>query len=442
MKLLPAFIYRRIAHRPHLVRVVDNISWLFLDKALRMGVGLVVGAWVARYLGPQLFGVLNFATAFVALFGAIAGLGLQGVVVRDIVREPHRTAETLGAAVVLQLLGGLVAYGLLLIAIFWLRPEDELTRAVAAILGSVLLLKASEVTAFWFEAQVQSKYIVWAQNSAFLLFAVVKVVLILSEAALVAFAFATVAEALIVSLLMLVAFGLRGPRCQLAASALRARSLLRDSWPLLLSGITILIYMKMDQIMLGQLVGDGAVGVYSAAVRLSELWYFIPTMIVASVFPAILEAKERGEAQYYLRLQRLYDLMVWLALGIALPMTFISDPIVVFLFGEEYSDAGTVLSIHIWAGVFVFLGVASSRWLLAENRQLLAFQRTALGAVVNVVLNLILIPRYSMVGAAVATVTSQALAALIFDLVQPETRFSFFMKLKAMNILRLILALR
>jgi len=194
--------------------------------------------------------------------------------------------------------------------------------------------------------------------------------------------------------------------------------------------------------MLGQMVGDEAVGIYSAAVRISEVWYFIPMMIVASVFPAILEAKKRSETQYYQRFQHLYDLMVWLSVAVALPMTFLSTPIVTLLFGESFSASGTVLAIHIWAAVFVFLGVASSKWFLAENRQMLNLQRTALGAVVNVVLNFLLIPDYGPVGAAVATVVSQATAAFFFDAVQPVTREMFFMKIKSMNLLRLISHLR
>ena len=171
---------------------------------------------------------------------------------------------------------------------------------------------------------------------------------------------------------MLVMLGLRGPGFKrLNVSFNRMKTLLADSWPLLLSGIAILIYMKIDQIMLGQMIGDEAVGIYSAAVRVSEVWYFVPMAIVASVFPAILETKKRSEKLYYDRLQRLYDLMVWLAFFVALPMSFLSTTIVTILFGDTYKQAGTILSIHIWASVFVFLGVASGKWFLTENRQLM-----------------------------------------------------------------------
>jgi PST family polysaccharide transporter len=297
-----------------------------------------------------------------------------------------------------------------------------------------MLFKASEVTAYWFESQVLSKYIVWVQNSVFLVFSAIKVALILSHATLISFAWATMAEALAVALLMCLVFRRCGQRLrQLRVRLLRATTLLKDSWPLMLSGIAIVIYMKIDQIMLGQMVGDEAVGIYSAATRISEVWYFIPMAIVASVFPSILEVKKRSEEQYYARLQKLYDLMVVVSVAVALPMTFLSTPVVVLLFGDAYLAAGTVLALHIWAAVFVFLGVASCKWFLAENRQLLSLQRTVLGAVVNVGLNLWLIPVHGAIGAALATIFSYAIAAFFADLLQKETRRMFSMKVSAMN---------
>lgn len=410
------------------------MGWLLFDKLLRMGVGLLLAVWIARHFGPEQFGLFNFAWAFVTMFGVLAGLGLQSIVVRDIVRDPACKEETLGTTAVLQFLGGLLAYGCVMSTIFWLRPEDTPAKLLVAILGSIMLFRFSDVAIYWFESQVLSKYIVWVQNSCFLVFAAIKVTLILSNASLLAFAWAIATEALVVALLIFLMLGLRGPKLQqLNFSLLRAQTLLADSWPLLLSGVAVALYMKIDQIMLGQMLGDDAVGIYSAAVRISEVWYFIPMMIVASIFPSILEAKKRDEDQYKQRLQHLYNLMVWLSVVVALPMTFLSTTIVVTLFGSAYAESGPILAIHIWTSVFVFLGVASSQWFVAENRQILSFQRTILGAFINIVFNYILIPKFGVLGAAYATVLAQASVCLFYDLLQKETRPMFVMKLKSFN---------
>jgi O-antigen/teichoic acid export membrane protein len=183
--------------------------------------------------------------------------------------------------------------------------------------------------------------------------------------------------------------------------------------------------------MIKEMLDAKAVGQYAAAVRLSEAWYFIPMVIASSLFPAIINAKKESEKLYYGRLQRLYTFMVWLAIGIALPLTFLSDWLVMLLYGTDYSQAGVVLMIHIWAAIFVFLGVVSGKWYLSENLQILVFWRAFFGMIVNVYLNYILMPVYGVIGAAIATLFGQISAALLFDLFHRQTRSIFWMKIKS-----------
>ncbi|WP_211307511.1 flippase [Polynucleobacter rarus] len=435
MRLIPNFIYQRIEHRHNLLKIINNIGWLFFDKILRMGVGVLVGVWIARYLGPEQFGLLSFATAFVGLFGAVATLGLQGIVVRNILQNSSGKEEILGSAACLQLFAGAVTYIMILIGIFILRPDDLISKMIVAIIGAMMLFKFSEIAIYWFEAQVMSKYIVWVQNISFLLFSVIKGALIFKNAPLSAFAWAILAEAMMVALLMLAALSWRGLKLiELKVTRKKSYELLKDSWPLMLSSMAIMIYMKIDQIMIGQMIGDQAVGIYTAATRISEVLYFLPTTLVASVFPSILNVKMKSETLYKKHMQRLYDLMVWISIAIALPMTFLATPLITLLFGSAYSEAGMVLAIHIWASIFVFLGVASNQWYLMMNRQTLIMQRTLIGAIVNVGLNLLLIPIYGVVGAAIATVISYAIAVFFYDAIQKETRGIFFMKLSSMNL--------
>lgn len=437
MRLIPAFTRRALEGRPGLARIMGNVGWLSADKLVRLGLGLLVGVWIARHLGPEDFGLLSYAAAFVAIFGIVGTLGLPSIVVRDLVKDPEGQGTTLGTAAALHLAGGLAAFALAVAAIGWARPDDPLVRLAVVILGSALVLRATDVVVYWFEARVRSKYVVWTRSGVFVVFAAVKVALILAGAPVLHFVWALLAEAAVSALALLAVYLRRGPSPgTLRVRWGRATRILGDAWPLALAGIAVGVYMKIDKIMLGQMIGNEAVGVYSVAVRLSEVWYFIPMTIVASVFPAIVEAKRQGEALYHRRLQELYDLMVLLALAVAVPMTFLSGWLIMLLFGAAYQAAGPVLAIHIWAALFVFLGVASGKWFIVEDRQILSLQRTAAGAAVNVALNLVLIPRFGVVGAAWATVLSYALAGMFFDILQPPTRGMYRMKLRSLNLVR------
>jgi len=164
-------------------------------------------------------------------------------------------------------------------------------------------------------------------------------------------------------------------------------------------------------------------------------------VITASLFPAIINAKKKNENLYYLRFQRLYDFMVFMAIAIALPMTFLGYWIVELLYGAQYNQAESVLVIHIWASVFVFLGVAGSRWFIIENLQMLTLQKTFYGMITNIILNFILIPKYGIQGAAFATLVSQATSAYVTDFFYIKTRKVFYMKSKSIffiNILKKI----
>jgi len=433
LRFLPVKLRRNLEQRHGLTNILNNIIWLFFDKFIRLGVGLLVGVWIARYLGPEQFGLLNYALAFVTLFTAVASLGLNSIVVRDLVQDPANADTTMGTSFVLSVLGGFSAFCLSLLAISYARPDDELAKFIVVLLSLLMVFKATDVVRYWFESQVQSKYVVWMENSAFLAISTVKIGLIVVEAPLIAFVWAMFVESLIVAVGLLGIYAWKGGKLTAWRFRFaRTKVLLKDSWPLILSGLAIMVYMRIDQIMLGQMLKDESVGIYSAAVRISEVWYFIPMAIAASVFPSIIEAKKQGEVLYYQRLQKLYNLMVVLALAVAIPMTFLSELVVTLLFGNAYVQAGSVLSIHIWAGIFVFLGVASGQWFLIENLQKIALYRTLLGATVNIGLNFLLIPMYGVIGAAIATVISQIAGAYVFDIMSFKTRTMFWMKTRAL----------
>jgi O-antigen/teichoic acid export membrane protein len=191
--------------------------------------------------------------------------------------------------------------------------------------------------------------------------------------------------------------------------------------------------MKIDQVMIKEMMNTSAVGQYAAAVRLSVAWYFIPVVVANSLFPSILNAKQSNQKLYRDRLKRLYSLMVWMAIGVAIPLTFLNEWIIELVYGEAYRLAAKVLMVHVWAGIFVFLGVAFGRYLIAENMTKKAFYRTATGAVANVVLNFLMIPAFGILGAAVATLVAQLIANLLYDLFDGQLRSQFIFKIRSFN---------
>ncbi|MFO7542426.1 MAG: flippase [Thiobacillus sp.] len=440
IRYLPAPLRARVENRPVLRRILGNTGWLFADKMLRLSVGLFVGVWLARYLGPEQYGLMNYALAIVGLFGAVASLGLSGVVVRDLVTSHEDAGATLGTAFFLQFIGGALAFCLACATVVYARPDDDTAKWVVAVLGFALVFKATDVVKYWFESQVASRYVVWAESAIFLMLAAVKVWLILLEAPLMAFVWAFFAESALAALALLFVYAWRGGALSAwQVHSDRVRSLLRECWPLILSGLAIVVYMRIDQIMLGHMLGDEAVGIYSAAVRISEVWYFIPTAIVASVFPSIIAAKKASAVAYRQRLQKLYDLMVLLSLSVALPMTYFSGWIVGMVFGPDYLQAADVLAIHIWSGLFVFLSIASGKWFLVEGLAVLAFKRNLYGALLNVLMNFWLIPTYGAKGAAMATLVSFAVAGYLFDFSTSITRMTFIQKTKAIFVVFFLL---
>ncbi len=430
IRMLPAFVRRRIEHRPGLVKILDNIGWLFFDKILRMGVGLIVGVWVARYLGPAQFGQLNYAIAFVGLFGSIAGLGLQGVVVRDVVLSPASASVTLGTAFVLQILAGLLAMLLVITSIAILKPEDEFTRTIVIIISIGLIFKATDAIKYWYEARVQSRHVVWVENGVFVLMALVRVALILSEASLMAFVWLILIEILLISLGLILIYATSDAVSNLLQlSVNRAKILIQDSWPLMLAAVAVTLYMRIDIIMLEEMSNTREVGIYAAATRISEIWYFLPAIIISSISPSIIACHTDNAGLYLFRLRRLYFTMVWLALGAAIPISLLSEPVVNTLFGKEYLDAAPVLAIHLWASIAVFLGMASSQYLLIEQLQIISFYRTLIGLICNVLLNIVLIPEMGAKGAAIATVISYFIATFSLILFKKTRTHSLYILL-------------
>jgi O-antigen/teichoic acid export membrane protein len=409
-----------------------NTSWMFGEQALRIIAGLFVGIYVARYLGPEQFGVYSYAAAFVALFGTVARMGLDGIVVRDLVNHPQERDVYLGTAFWLKLIGAFLTLGLLAVAIQF-TSNNTTTNLYIFIIGSGLIFQSFDVVDFYFQSKVLSKFVSIAKLAQLTLSSVLKLYFIFAHADLFWFVLVSLVDQISLALSLTFAYWRQRVGSFFGHfDTGTARALFKTAWPLILSGIAISLYMRIDQIMIKEMLGEREVGLYSAAVKLSEAWYFVPVIISNSLFPAIVNARKINQVLYHQRLQKLFTLLIWLAIAVAIPMTFFAAIIIDLLFGHQYQGAEGALTIHIWGAVFVFIGVASGVFFTIENYTKKSLLRTSLGATSNVLFNLVLIPRYGINGAAIATVLSQFMANYLYDLFDSSIRNLLIIKTKAL----------
>ncbi|MBC7757236.1 MAG: flippase [Phormidesmis sp. FL-bin-119] len=414
-----------------------NTGWLMLGKIL----SLVVGIFIAKFLGPHDFGDLSFATAFTAIIAAVGTLGLDSFIIREILDQPAKRDEVLGTAFWMRIgVSIFLVPASVLIYLFFRSLADqqgaELT-LVITFCASALFFKAFNIIDSYFQSQVRSKFVVQVQNICLIISSLIKISFVLLKLPLVYFAFALVLDGLMLAIGLVIIY--HREDLQIRAwvfNTSRAKSMLSQSWPLILSAVMVTLYMQIDILMLKYFAGSTEAGIYSAAARISEAWYFIPVAIVTSVFPAIIHARKTDIARYQKRLQNLYDLLVVISLPVALIVSLGADTFIRLVYGEQFDGAGVMLSVHIWSGIFVFLGSASGQYLLAEGFTMISFYRTAIGAIANIVLNLWLIPMYGGLGASAATLIAYFVATFSI-LLYSKTRQQGLMVLKSLFLINM-----
>jgi len=432
MKLSTPRPLRLALDQPDISRILRNTAWLFADRLVRASLTLLVSVWLARYLGAAGYGVYSYAFAIIALFSGLAAAGLEELVVRDLVKMPERRGEIIGTTFALKMSCGILAGSLAVLTIWALRPDEPLLIELTAIIASGFLFEAFQTLAIWFQSQTQSKYSVIAKSSILILINMVKIGLLLSFASIHAFAWCALLESILVAVALTSIYRFKGNSLRSwRISRSYAWALIRDCWPLALSSMVVIAYARLAQLMIGSMIGNEAVGIFSAASRVSEAWTFIPLAIISSTFPSLIAVRSSNPALYYRRLQTLCNVIFMLGLAVAIPMTFLATPLVIALFGKAYATAGPVLAINLWGSVFMFLSMVQSGWYVSEGLTRMALIRTLICGALNAILNVILIPRFSYTGAACATAVAYAVNACVLNLTDARTRPFFYLQLRA-----------
>lgn len=412
-------------------KIIFNSFWVILDKVIRMLGGLIVGVWVTRYLGPYNFGKLNYATSIIVISLPFVNMGLNNIVLTEMIRKPGDGRIFL-TSLVLKLCSGSLLFLLIYLFSFSLH-DDAVTRTLLIILSVQCIFQGSDIFDLFNQSRTESKNSVIAKSSAYIVINIVKVFALLTGFSIIFFAVLTILEVVLATTILI--FFYFNVSKQTVTSwvfdASFAKNLLARSWPLIISDIFITFYMRLDQLMLKSLAGYTEVGRYSAVVRISEIHYFLAGAICVSVYPTIVKLKGKSEKDFMSGFQRLLNILTTVSVIVAVIVSCFSNTITNVLYGAKYPGIGNILAVHVWTGVFVFLGVGASNWFIINDLQRHVLIYTMIGLAINVILNFILIPRYLSLGSAVATLIAQLFAAVICNGFTKKTRPIFRLQVRS-----------
>lgn len=415
----------------------SNTLWLLSEKACRLLFGFFVSVWVARYLGPEDFGLLNYSLSFVFLFSVFSNLGLDQVIIKEIVKKETSEKTILGTAITIKTLATLLLFYPLIFISLYIFDIDKNTHSLIYILSLGVFFQTLYIFDLYFQAKVKSRKSVSVFLFALILSNLLKIILIKAKLGVHYFSAVLTFEMAITAggLSFLYLKGLKPGQLQakFKFSKNLAKRLIQESWPLIISGLLVSVYMKIDQVMIGNMLTKKEVGEYAAALKFTEVWYNIPMTFCASLFPAIINAKiNKGEREYFSRVEKLMSILVLPSILLSLIMTSISDIFIEFIYGGQYEQAASILQVHIWNSVFVTMGLVSGKWFVAEGLTRLTLRRSIIGCVANIILNYFLIPSYGGLGAAYATLISSSFSNLFSDLTHPLSRRLFLAKLRSL----------
>jgi O-antigen/teichoic acid export membrane protein len=400
----------------------ENAFWLIFEKGFSLMVGMVVGIYVARYLQPEAFGLLNYGIGFVSIFSAFSTLGMDQIIVRELAKGKRSKDELLGTGFILKLSGSLLLIVLMLIILIFL-DHGPFTNTLIMIIAAAEIFKGFEVINYFFQAQVQSKYVVQVQLIINLMVSMSKIALVFMHAPLIWFAIIIVIGSVLNAIGFLYAYRVReGTPANWRFQKKLGRELLQESWPLALYGLALHTQARIDQVMLGNMLNNYEVGQYSVALKFIEIFGFVPMILMSTFTPAVTKGKAASESLYRSRLVNLYRLMFTTFLLLAIPIFMFGESIIILLYGKEYQAAGYLLSLFALRLFFSNMGVGKSIFIANESLFKYSLLTVIIGALTNISLNYFLIPLYGATGAITGSMISFTVSIFLVDMFFEKTR--------------------
>ena len=392
-----------------------NSAWMMAEYALKVVSGIFVGIYVARYLGPEKFGTLNYAIAVVTIFMATSRMGMEAILVRDLSTYPSQRNAYMSTAFVIMSTAAMLAFLLLNTSIYFFE-EDLNTQLYVWILSISILSQTFIIIEYNFQSQVLAKYPSLSKSIALGISATIKVFLVWLQADPIFFSMSYALDHLLVAALLLY---LHKHKKQISFTSgfdkTLVKPLVKSAWPMILAAVAGMLYMRTDQIMIKNMLGAQQLGSYSAATRIYEGWILISVVLSLSLLPAIVKLKSQSSALYESGLSKLIAALFWICLIFAVISTIYGRDIITISFGQEFIDANSVLIILSWATMFNAIGSVTARYLTIEKMEKKIAFRTFIGLAINVTLNWFLIPNIGIDGAAYATLIAMIIANYLLN---------------------------
>ena len=402
-----------------------NASWLIAGKVFQMVLSFLVSILTARYLGPSNYGIINYATTYVAFFTSLCTLGINSVIIKEFVNNPDEQGVTIGTSLVLRAISSALSSLMILIIVSVIDKGEQTTVWVALLCSFALVFQVFDTINYWFQSRYESKITAISTLVAYVVTSIYKILLYVLGKGVIWFAFATSIDYICLAIFLCLAYKRHdGPKLKLSIK--KAKELLSQSYHYILSGMMVAIYGHTDQLMIKQMMDSTSVGYYSLAATVNSMWVFVLTAIIDSMVPTIMRYYKAGDKEQFNRKNRqLYAIVIYVSFFVAICMILFGKVAIVIVYGRAYEPAANILNIIAWYTLFSYLGVARNSWIVCENKQKYLKYMYFSAALVNVALNFFLIPIWGPDGAAIASLitqicTSMVLPALIKDM-RPNT---------------------
>ena len=392
-----------------------NALWLIGGKVAQMVLSLFVGILSARYLGPANYGLINYGAAFVSFFMAFCTLGINSVIVKDFFDHPEEQGAAIGSTIVMRLLSSLGSCILIISISLVLDYGKWETVFIVALCSISLLFHVFDTINYWFQSQYKSKVTAISIFVAYLATSIYKIVLLILSKSVFWFAFATSVDYIVLSGLLLLFYKKHnGPK--LSFSWKKGRSLLKQSYHYIFSGMMVAIYGQTDKLMLKQMLDETAVGYYATAVAICSMWTFVLTAIIDAMYPAIIESFKHSKEAFDKKNKQLYAIVFYVSVFVSIMFVVFGELAIKILYGTAYLPAATPLKVITWYTAFSYFGVARNVWLVCNQKQKYLKYMYMLAAGLNIILNVIFIPMWGAAGAAAASLITEMCTSIIFPL--------------------------